>query len=377
MQGAGKLTIEVVNASLDDAYARQHGDVSPGQYVLLAVNDTGSGMTPEVAAQAFEPFFTTKPFGAGTGLGLSMVYGFVKQSGGHAKIYSELGHGTTVRLYLPRSADAEDALTPPAAGPLSGGTETILVVKDDATVRAATVEMLAALGYRLLEAPDADRAALIIDSGRPIDLLFTDVVMPGALRSPELARRARARWPGIAVLYTSGYTQNAIVHGGRLDAGVELLPKPYTVFALASRVRAVLNKRPTIPPSNNPEQAMIDPVAAPGNATRPTVLLVEDDDLIRTSTAEMVRDLGYPVIDARSAEVAIELIGKADIGVLMADIGLPGMSGDVFAAQALIGRRMAIVFATGSDHVRGDPTDETGPVLLRKPYDPAAIDAAL
>ena len=122
---------------------------------------------------------------------------------------------------------------------------------------------------------------------------------------------------------------------------------------------------------------MIDPVAAPGNATRPTVLLVEDDDLIRTSTAEMVRDLGYPVIDARSAEVAIELIGKADIGVLMADIGLPGMSGDVFAAQALIGRRMAIVFATGSDHVRGDPTDETGPVLLRKPYDPAAIDAAL
>ncbi len=166
-----------------------------------------------------EPFFTTKPEGQGTGLGLSMVYGFVKQSGGHLKIYSEVGHGTTVRIYLPRVEREEDKVAEVDAGPVKGGSETILVAEDDEEVRNTVVELLAALGYQVLKAKDAVGALAIIDSGVPIDLLFTDVVMPGALRSPELALKARERLPDIAVLFTSGYTDNAIVHAGRLDEG--------------------------------------------------------------------------------------------------------------------------------------------------------------
>ncbi|NKI94642.1 PAS domain S-box-containing protein [Rhizobacter sp. SG703] len=249
MDGNGRLTIEVGNAFLDDDYVRGQPDVKPGQYVMLAVTDTGCGMTPQVLSQVFQPFFSTKPAGSGTGLGLSMVYGFVRQSGGHVKIYSEPGQGTTVKVYLPRAHDA-DALAdaapdPAAAGDASGGAETVLVVEDDAAVRRATVEMLQELGYRVLKASDADQALVVIDDAvahhAAIDLLFTDVVMPGRLKSPELADKARERLPGIAVLFTSGYAQNAIVHGGRLDPGVELLPKPYSARALASKVRAVLD----------------------------------------------------------------------------------------------------------------------------------------
>jgi CheY-like chemotaxis protein len=173
----------------------------------------------------FEPFFTTKPEGIGTGLGLSMVYGFVKQSGGHVKIYSEPGQGTTVRIYLPRAREEEDVEIDVGTGPASGSNETVLVVEDDEDVRATVVDMLSELGYRVLRAKNAERLA-IIESGVPIDILFTDVVMPGTLRSPELARKARKRLPNLAVLFTSGYTDNAIVHGGRLDEGVDLLSKP-------------------------------------------------------------------------------------------------------------------------------------------------------
>ena len=246
MDGNGRLTIEVGNAFLDDDYVRGQVDVKPGQYVMLAVSDTGCGMTPQVLAQVFQPFFSTKPTGSGTGLGLSMVYGFVRQSGGHVKIYSEPGHGTTVKLYLPRAHEGADAVdATPGSGTDAGGDETVLVVEDDAAVRGATVEMLQELGYRVLKAGDADQALVVIDDAvahhAAIDLLFTDVVMPGRLKSPELADKARERLPGIAVLFTSGYAQNAIVHGGRLDPGVELLPKPYTAQALASKVRAVLD----------------------------------------------------------------------------------------------------------------------------------------
>lgn len=243
MRGHGRLTVEVGNASLDDDYARQHPYVRPGQYVMLAVTDTGSGIPEELLDRVFEPFFTTKPEGEGTGLGLSMVYGFVKQSGGHVKLYSEKGHGTTVRLYLPRSREAEDSPVVVDAGPVEGGTETILVVEDDEDVRTTVVEMLTDLDYHVLKAKDADSALVIIESGLHIDVLFTDVVMPGKLRSPDLARKAREKFPDIAVLFTSGYTQNAIVHGGKLDDGVELLSKPYTRDALARKLRQVLQKR--------------------------------------------------------------------------------------------------------------------------------------
>ena len=241
MRGSGTLTMAVTNVSLDQAYAQRHAEVVPGDYVVLAVSDTGTGMAAEVVSQVFEPFFSTKPIGSGTGLGLSMVYGFVKQSGGHVEIDSVVGHGTTMKLYLPRAQQAEDVIIAAEAGPLVGGTETILVAEDDEGVRATVVELLGELGYRVLKANDAASALTVIESGMAIDLLFTDVVMPGRLKSVELARIARERLPGIAVLFTSGYSQNVITPGDRLGVGVDLLSKPYTREALARRVRHALS----------------------------------------------------------------------------------------------------------------------------------------
>jgi CheY-like chemotaxis protein len=241
MAARGKLTIEACNALLDDNYAAKHVDVTPGQYVMVAVTDTGCGMPAELIERAFDPFFTTKPPGEGTGLGLSMVHGFVKQSGGHIKIYSEIGQGTTVRLYLPRSRMREDnPVDTGDAAPVIGGTEVILLVEDDEDVRATAADMLSDLGYKVLKARNGDDAMVIIDSGAAIDLLFSDVVMPGALGAVELARKAQLRLPGMPVLFTSGYTDNAIVHGGRLDDAVELLSKPYTRDELARKLRKVL-----------------------------------------------------------------------------------------------------------------------------------------
>jgi PAS domain S-box-containing protein len=242
MDGNGKLTIEAGNARLDDSYVRDH-DIAAGQYVMLAVSDTGAGMPPEIIAQAFEPFFSTKPEGKGTGLGLSMVYGFVKQSGGHVRIYSEVGTGTTIKLYLPRVDQREDVLVSSDSAAIAGGAETILVAEDDSEVRLTVVETLRDLGYRVLTANDAASALTVIESRVAIDLLFTDVVMPGTLKSPELARKAKERLPGVAVLFTSGYTENAIVHGGRLDLGVELLSKPYSREMLARKFRQVMAKK--------------------------------------------------------------------------------------------------------------------------------------
>ncbi|ARP97359.1 PAS domain-containing sensor histidine kinase [Bordetella genomosp. 13] len=243
MAGHGKLTIEAGNAALTDAYAARHSDIEPGEYAMLAISDTGPGMPPEVLEHAFEPFFTTKPEGQGTGLGLSMVYGFVKQSNGHIKIYSEPGEGTTVRIYLPRVRQEEEPAAEIELGPVVGGTENILVVEDDEQVRDTVVAMLSDLGYGILKAKDALSALAIVESGAAIDLLFTDVVMPGPLRSPELARQTRERLPGVAVLFTSGYTENAIVHSGRLDPGIELLSKPYTRETLARKIRHVLRNQ--------------------------------------------------------------------------------------------------------------------------------------
>lgn len=243
MDGAGKLTIEVRNADIDRSYAAANPEITPGQYVMLAVSDTGSGMVDEVLRNAFEPFFTTKSEGKGSGLGLSMVYGFVKQSGGHAKIYSEPGHGTTVRIYLPRVRADEDVTVVEDQPDGDGGSETILVVEDDEGVRQTVTEMLREMGYRVLTAKDAASAVPILKSGVDIDLLFTDVVMPGPLRSPELAKMARELFPTIAVLFTSGYAENAIVHGGRLDPGVNLLTKPYSRNTLGMRIRDALQRK--------------------------------------------------------------------------------------------------------------------------------------
>jgi signal transduction histidine kinase len=242
MSGHGKLTIEVANAVLDDAYSRNHVEVKPGQYVVLAVTDTGSGMDASTIERVFEPFFSTKAEGQGTGLGLSMVYGFVKQSEGHVKIYSEIGHGTTVRLYLPRAMASEAFQAPDEPVEIEQGDATILVVEDDEQVRETSVSLLADLGYRTLCAIDAASALTIVESGAAIDMIFTDVVMPGPVRSTELARRAKERLPMVAILYTSGYTQNAIVHGGRLDPDVDLISKPYTREELGLKVADALKR---------------------------------------------------------------------------------------------------------------------------------------
>ncbi|WGG51853.1 PAS domain-containing sensor histidine kinase [Rugamonas sp. DEMB1] len=227
MGGSGRLRVRLANVELDASFVGQLPELPPGQYVRLTVSDTGCGMSAEVMRRAFEPFFTTKPLGEGSGLGLSMAYGFVKQSHGHIKLDSRPGRGSRVRIYLPRSEQAAPRLAAAAAEPVAGGSETVLVVEDDAALRATVVDMLVALGYRVLQAGSGDQAWLLLQAGARVELLFTDVVMPGALRSPELARLARSVLPDIAVLFTSGYPQGGIVHGGRLDAGLELLSKPY------------------------------------------------------------------------------------------------------------------------------------------------------
>ena len=244
MQGAGRLTIETSNARLDEDYAAVHDEVQPGQYVVLAVTDTGSGMTEEVRAAAFDPFFTTKSADGGSGLGLSMVYGFVKQSGGHVKIYSELGQGTTIRLYLPRliALDAEATEKNAVAQmPRAVARETVLVVEDEDAVRAYSVHALEELGYQVIAAADAE-AALGLLQDREIDLLFADVGLPG-LNGRELADRARQVLPDLAVLFTTGYAKNAIVHNGVLDSDVEMISKPFSVDGLARSVRKILDAR--------------------------------------------------------------------------------------------------------------------------------------
>jgi PAS domain S-box-containing protein len=238
----GKLTIEAANAWLDDDYAAAQAEVAPGQYVLLAVTDNGTGMPPEILERAFEPFFTTKQVGKGSGLGLSMVYGFVKQSGGHVKVYSEAGEGTTVKIYLPR-AQADPAADPatPAAPIVGSRGETVLVVEDDPDVRTLAVALLRGLGYEVLEAGSADAALDRLEETSRVNLLFTDVVLPGGMSGRELAHRVRQRHPGLKVLYMSGYSENGIVHQHRLDQRAPLLQKPFRKTDLARKVREVLD----------------------------------------------------------------------------------------------------------------------------------------
>lgn len=244
MADGGKLTVEAVNVSADADYCRMNPELSPGQYVVVCVTDTGAGMPPDVLDHAFEPFFTTKEPGQGTGLGLSQVYGFVKQSGGHVKIYSEVGQGTSIRMYFPRyCGDARPAEAEVQEVFPEGDTvEAILVVEDDADLRAYVTDVLRDLNYRVFAASSAQAALTILLQEEPkVDLLLTDVVMPG-INGRELARRAQQIRPGIKILYMTGYSRNAVVHQGRLDEGVELLEKPISQAKLALRVREMLDR---------------------------------------------------------------------------------------------------------------------------------------
>jgi signal transduction histidine kinase len=243
MSGEGRLTIETANVFLEESDVESQQDVAPGQYVMIGVGDSGSGMTKEVMARAFEPFFTTKRVGEGTGLGLSQVFGFVKQSGGHVKICSELGVGTIVRLYFPRGGTALEA-QPAVAGDRPGQGahgETILIVEDDEDVRAFTAQVLGELGYRVAVAPDAHLALAVLEKLSGVQLLFTDVRLPNGLSGRDLADTARRRWPNIKILFATGYAGDPIVHHGRVDPGVELILKPFTQTSLARKVRRVLD----------------------------------------------------------------------------------------------------------------------------------------
>jgi signal transduction histidine kinase/CheY-like chemotaxis protein len=243
MPTGGKLTIETANSDLDERYARAHAEVEPGQYVLISVSDTGIGMAPEVVERAFDPFYTTKRAGKGTGLGLSQVFGFVKQSGGHVKIYSEIGRGTTVKVYLPRHLGAANTTladeAEKAALPLGTPDTIVLVVEDEEPVRHMTVDALRELGYTVVQASDGNQALQQVQCQPRIDVMFTDIVMPD-MTGRELVDQARKSRPDLKVLYTTGYTRNAVVHNGVLDRDVAFLPKPFTLEQLAAKIRDVL-----------------------------------------------------------------------------------------------------------------------------------------
>jgi CheY-like chemotaxis protein len=363
MPGGGRLSIEAMNTEIDLAYARRHDDLQAGPYVMLAISDTGVGMTDEIKQRVFEPFFTTKPDGRGTGLGLSMVYGFVKQTGGHISLYSEVGHGTTIKIYLPRGAHSAQSPGDRAPDLARGGGETILVVEDDAEVRETVIDLLVALGYKVLEAADAQTALHILHTGVAVDLLFTDVVMPGPLRSPDLARLAKAQLPDLVVLFTSGYTDNAIMNGGRLEAGVHLLSKPYQQSALAHKLRQLLDAK-----KSHHQRSESNLRNLPG----PRSVSVSGD------VSDQVSQPGHgrPGERAGSPSTAHAHSGKRDI--LFTDVTLPGMDG-ISLAHA-VQQRLAsihIVIASGYGSSIEKPAALRHASVLTKPFSLEALERAL
>ena len=267
MVQGGELTIETANVELDRALREADEGVSAGPYVMVSIADTGTGMTPEVAARAFEPFFTTKEVGKGTGLGLSMIYGFANQSNGHVKIHSEAGHGTVVKLYLPRTERlGEPSVAHSERTEALGGVETILIVEDDAMVHTYVTRQIKSLGYQVLSAHNGLGALEVLRRDVPIDLLFTDVVMPGGMDGPELVVEARRLRPDLKVLYTSGYTENSAARQRKLDLGVELLSKPYRRHDLAAKLRKVLDQAPR--GNSSADEAIEHLAAAPPDQSR-------------------------------------------------------------------------------------------------------------
>jgi signal transduction histidine kinase/CheY-like chemotaxis protein len=377
MPDGGTVTIEVSNATLDRRYAALHPDVTPGPYVLVAVNDTGTGMPPEVAAQAFDPFFTTKRDGKGTGLGLSMVYGFVRQSNGHIRIDSAIGQGTSVKLYLPRTLDPVPDVSVDA-GSGRTGSERILVVEDNDEVRHAVVAMLSGWGYRVVDAENPDAAATILEQDAAFDLLFTDVVMPGTMSAMELAAMAQKLQPGIAVLLTSGYARDLIPVKDRPD--YPMIAKPYRGEELMSRLRGVLAARRPAPPPFHDRPPEIAP--AEGGAGRPRrVLLVEDEVVLRMSTTDMLEQLGCFVAGAGSGEQALEMLAHGGaFDLLVTDLGLPGMSGEELASEARRRfPRLPVVIASGygRSDVQGAAMQAEGVQFISKPYSSIDLQQAL
>jgi signal transduction histidine kinase/DNA-binding response OmpR family regulator len=362
MPNGGRLTIETANAYLDEGYAASQAEVVPGQYVVVAVTDSGIGMGKDIVARAFEPFFTTKDVGHGTGLGLSQVYGFVKQSGGHVKIYSEPGEGTTVKIYLPRLHSTELQAEPEivAKAPGAAHAETILVVEDDGDVRSHTTGILRELGYAVLEAPEGKAALRAIEQHPEIGLLFTDVGLPGGMNGRQLAEAARRIRGDLKVLFTTGYARNAIVHDGRLDPGVQLITKPFTYAALATKLRDVLDQH-----------------AGPRR-----ILVVEDEPLLQLLVVDNLDELGFKAEAAGSATEALNKLRLAADGFdgAVVDLGLPDYGGDVLVREirALL-PSLPIVVASGQGEgsVREQFKDLARIAVLAKPFTGDELGSAL
>ena len=354
----GRVTIQAENITLDAQSGARHQDgesVAPGDYVVLAVTDNGTGMTPEQLGHATDPFYTTKPDGKGTGLGLSMVFGFAKQSGGHFVLTSEVGRGTTAQIYIPRTT-APIGPQPHAAsfaGTARG--EMVLLVEDDPSVRRVAAAALHSLGYGVSEAGNGDEALALLNSGLRPDVLFTDVVMPGTVSARELATRARLMMPGLAVLFTTGYTQEEIVHEGQLDEGVNLITKPWRTENLGEAIQAALDNAPK---SQSP--------------TRRRVLLVEDEPLVRMITADALADLGFDVLEADSAAAALARL-QPPPDLMLSDLGLPDMEGAelILRARAALPGLRVIVASGRSESPVGDV------VFLAKPYDRRDLERAV
>jgi PAS domain S-box-containing protein len=362
MPNGGKLTLETANVYLDEKYATTQAEVLPGQYVMLAVSDNGCGMAPDVKAKAFDPFFSTKGVGQGTGLGLSQVYGFVKQSRGHVKIYSEVGEGTTIKIYLPRAhgIDAVDADGPADAVALGSGTETVLVVEDDEDVRNYSCETLRELGYKVVEAPNGRAALQMLERHPDIRVLFTDVGLPGGMNGRQLADEVLKRRPKLRVLFTTGYARNAIVHEGRLDPGVELITKPFTQAALAAKLRDI-----------------IDAQWDPGR-----VLVIEDERLIQMLAVVYLEQAGFKVDTAGSASEAMSKLSLIPGGVdaVIVDLVLPDRKGDVLIRELrALYPTLPIVIATGHGRAETENLIKGQPqmVVITKPYNAGNLLAAL
>jgi CheY-like chemotaxis protein len=377
MPDGGKVRIDVSNATLDRRYAALHPDVTPGQYVLVEVSDDGTGMPADVVAQAFDPFFTTKQDGRGTGLGLSMVYGFVQQSNGHIRIDSAIGQGTSIKLYLPRTMEA---VTPsePATGTTPAGHERILVVEDNEEVRRAVVDLLSGRGYRVVAAESPDVAAALLERDRDFDLLFTDVVMPGTMSAVELAALAQKLKPGIAVLLTSGYARDRIPGAGQ--ANYPLMAKPYRSEDLEVRIRAMLASRAAAllvagPPETPQSAGPPAPADAPSGPPR-RILLVEDEVVLRMSTSDMLERLDCFVTAVGSGEQALEVLSKgAAFDLLVTDLGLPGMSGEQLAKEVRqLSPRLPVVIASGYGR---SGTQIEGVQFISKPYSSIDLQQAL
>jgi signal transduction histidine kinase/DNA-binding response OmpR family regulator len=375
MPDGGTVRVEVSNATLDRRYAALHPDVTPGPYVLIDVSDTGTGMPPEVAAQAFDPFFTTKGDGKGTGLGLSMVYGFVRQSNGHIRIDSAIGQGTSIKVYLPRTEDPVIEELPHPDSAVSGS-ERILVVEDSEDVRRAVVEMLKGWGYRVEAAEDPDIAAAMLEKDAAFDLLFTDIVMPGSITAVELAQRAQRLQPAIAVLLTSGFARGLIPDHTR--SGYPMIAKPYSSDALSAKLRSVLANRRHVPAPPPAPEASSEEAArqAPSEGRARRVLLVEDEVLLRMSTTDMLERLGCSVSAVGSGEAALEMLGQGDAhDLLITDVGLPGMSGEELALK--VRERfpsLPVVIASGYGRpgLQGE-----GMQFVSKPYSSIDLQQAL